>query len=135
MLTLITFFINTRSKLEGILNSAGLNHARMLVLYLLDNSPSEQRALKSFKDRFLNLFEDISLLLAMAIHSHFRMPVVLRLNKTLAKTVKWTLIPEMNSLKEPNSQSSESNNDDHYERDFFKVQLVFKRMSNPVRRF
>ena len=126
MLTLITFFINTRNKLEGILNSAGLNHARMLVLYLLDNSPSEQRALKSFKDRFLNLFKDISLLLAMAIHSHFRMPVALRLNKTLAKTVKWTLIPEMNSLKEPNSQSGESNNDDHYERDFFKVQLVFK---------
>ena len=117
------------------MNSAGLNHARMLVLYLLDNPLSEQRAPKGFKDRFSHLFGDISLLLATAIHPHFRMPVVLRLNRTLAETVKSTLISEMKSLMKANSQSSESNNDDYNEQDFFKMQLVFKRISNPVKRF
>ena len=98
MITLITFFINTRSKLEAILNSAGLNHTRMLVLYLLDNPLSEQRAPKGFEDRFSYLFGDISSLLATAIHPHFRMPVVLRLNRALAETVNSTLISEMKSL-------------------------------------
>ena len=54
------FFIETRSKLEGVLNSASLNHARMLVVYLLDNPLSEQRASKDFKNRFSHLLEDIS---------------------------------------------------------------------------
>ena len=74
------------------------------------------------------------MLLATAIHPHFRMPVVLRLKKTLAETVKSTLISEMKSVMEAFSQSSESNNDDYNKQDFFKVQLVFKRMSNPVKR-
>ena len=127
------FFIDTRSKLEGILNSASLNHARMLVVYLLDNPLSEKRAPKGFKDRFLHLFEDICLLLATAIHPHFKMPVILRLNRTLAETVKSTLISEMKSLMEANSQSSESNNEDDNEQDFFKVQLLLKSMSNPMK--
>ena len=135
MLTLITFFINTRSKWEGILNLAGLNHARMLVLYLLDNPLSEQRAPQVFKDRFLHLLGDISLFLATAIHPHFRMPAVLYLNRTLAGTMKSTLISEMKSLMEANSQSSESNNDDDNKQDFFEVQLVFRRMNNPVKQF
>ena len=71
----------------------------------------------------------------MAIHPHFRMPVVLLLNRTLAETVKPTLISEMKSLMEANLQSSESNNDDDNKQDFFKVQLIFKRMSNPEKRF
>ena len=107
----------------------------MLVLYLLDNPLSGQRASKGFKDRFSHLFGDISLFLATAIHPHFRMPVVLRLNRTLAETVKLTLISEVKSLMEANSQSSESNNDDENKHNFFKVLLVFKRMSNPVERF
>ena len=119
--------------MEGILNSASLNHARMLVVYLLDNSLSEKRAPKGFKDRFLHLFEDMSLLLAMAIHPYFKMPVVLRLNRTLAETVKSTLISEMKSLMEANSQSNESNNENDNEQDFFKVQLIFKRMSNSIK--
>ena len=102
---------------------------------LLNHSLSEQRAPKGFKDRLLRLFGDISLLLATAIHPQFRTPVVLRLKKTLAETVKSTLISEMKSLMEAYSQSSESNNDNHNEQDFVKVQLVFKRMSNPVKRF
>ena len=105
----------------------------MLVVYLLDNPLSEKRAPKGFKDRLLHLFEDISLLLAKAIHPHFKMPVVLRLNRTLAETVKLTLISEMKSLMEANSQSSECNNEDENEQDFFKVQLIFKRMSNPMK--
>ena len=121
--------------MERILNSAGLTHARMLVLYLLDNPLSEQRAPKDFKDRFSHLFGDISLLLASAIHPHFRMPVVLCLNRTLAQTVKSILISKMKSLMEANSQSSESKNDDDNKQDFFKVQLEFQRMSNPIKRF
>ena len=117
---LITFFVNTKSKLEGILNSGGLNHACMPVLYLLDNRLSEQKAPKDFKERFSHLFGDVSLLLATALHSHFRMPVVLHLNRTLLATVKSSLIPEMKSLMETNSQSSESSNHDHSEEDFSK---------------
>ena len=49
--------------------------------------------------------------------------------------MKPTLISEMKSLMKANSQSSENNNDDYNEQDFFKMQLVFKRMSNPVKRF
>ena len=135
MLTLITFFIKTITKLEGILNSASLSHPCMLVVYLLDNPLSEQRTSKGFNDRFSYLLRGMSLLLATAIHPHFRMPVVLRLNRTLAETVKSTLISEMKSLVVANSQSSESNNGDDSKQDFFKVQLVFKRMSNPVKRF
>ena len=97
----------------------------MLVLYLLDNPLSEQRAPKDFKDRFSHLFGNISLFLAAAIHPHFKMPVILRLNTTLAVTVKPTLISEMKSLREANSQISESNNDDDNKQDFFKMQLVF----------
>ena len=93
----------------------------------------KKRAPKGFKDCFSHLFEDISLLLVTAIHPHFKMPVVLRLNRTLAETVKSTLISEMKSLMEANSQSSESNNEDDNEQDFFKVQLLFKRMSNPMK--
>ena len=116
--------------MEAILNSAGLSYTRMLVLYLLDNPLSEQRAPKGFKDRFSHLFGDISSLLATAIHPHFRMPVVLRLIRTLAETVNSTPIFEMKSLMQANSQS---NNDDDNEQKFFKVQLVFTRMSNSVK--
>ena len=121
--------------MEGILNLPGLNHARMLVLYLLDNPLSETRAPKGFKDRFLHLFGDIFLLLATAMHLHFRMPVVLHLNRTLTETAKSTLIFEIKSLMEANLQSSESNNDDDNKQDYFKMHLVFKKTSNPVKLF
>ena len=74
--------------MEGILNLASLNHARMLVVYLLDNPLSEHRSPKGFKDRFSHLFGNVYLLLATATHPHFRMPAVLRLNATLAGTVE-----------------------------------------------
>ena len=61
--------------------------------------------------------------------------MVLRLNRTLAVTVKSTLISEMKSLMVANLQSSESNNDNDNEQDFFKEQLVFKEKSYPVKRF
>ena len=111
--------------MEGFLNSATLNHARTLVVYLLDNPLSQQRAPKGFKARFAHLFGDLSLLLATAVHPQFRMPVVLRISSTLAETVQSTLISDMKSMIEADVQSSESNNDDDDERDFFKVQLLF----------
>ena len=121
--------------MEGILNSASLNHARMLVVYLLDNSLSKQTALKGSKNHFLHLFGDISLLLETAIHPHFRMPPVLPLKRTVAETVKSTLISKKESLMEAYSQNGESNNDDDNEQDFFKVQLLFKKISKPIKRF
>ena len=83
----------------------------------------------------MHLFGHISLLLTTAIHPQFRMLVVLLLNKTHAETVKSTLISEVKSLIGANSQSNESNNEVDNEQDFSKVQLVFRRMSNPVKRF
>ena len=41
----------------------------------------------------------------------------------------------MKSWMGANSQSSESNNEGDNEQDFFKMQLVFKKMSNPVKQF
>ena len=93
----------------------------------------KKRAPKGFKGHFSHLLEDISLLFATAIHLHFRMPVVLRLNKTFAETVMSARICEMKSLMEANSEICESNNENDNEQDFFKVQLIFKRMSNPVK--
>ena len=111
-----------------MLNSASLNHARMLVVYLLDNPLSEHRSPKDFKDCFSHVFGDVSLLLAAATHPHFRMPAVLRLSTTLTGTVKATLISEMKSLIGANLQSSDSNNEEDNEQDFFKVKFIFKRM-------
>ena len=61
--------------------------------------------------------------------------MVLRLNRTLAETLKSTLISEMKPLMEANSQSNKSNNEDDNKQDFFKVQLIFKKMRNLVKWF
>ena len=51
------------------------------------------------------------------------MPVVLRLNRNLAETVRATLISQMKSLVDVNSQNCETRNEDDSEQDFFKVQF------------
>ena len=60
--------------------------------------------------------------------------MVLHLNRTFAGTVKSTLISETKSLMEANSQNSESNFENDNEQNFFRVQLVLKKISHPVMR-
>ena len=46
-----------------------------------------------------------------------------------------TLISEMKSLMEATAQNSESTNHDNSKKVCFKMQLVFKKMSNPAKQF
>src|SRR5678815_4478411 len=57
------------------------NYAKNLVNYLLKQPKANKGKEKGFEPRFSSLFDDFDLLMATALHLHFKLGVVRRLNE------------------------------------------------------
>ena len=84
-----------RTKLEVLQGRTGLKYAQSLASYLFDHQENKKKSAKSFKDQFRRIFTDVKLLVASAVHPHFKLGVVARLNNELLPEVKSQLLKEI----------------------------------------
>lgn len=119
-----------RDDLEGMQREAEkFKHGQNLIKYLLKQPiPSKGKA-KGFEARFGSLFNDDDLLVATALHPHFKLPVVRRLNERKYQAIKERILTEVKheiTLKDTHphagTKCERTMNDSN---DPFEVSLVF----------
>jgi hypothetical protein len=87
-----------KDQLESLKTDDTIIHGKNLVEYLLDNPNNRaagSRNLIAFNGRFGHLFEDEDLLMAVALHPHYKLGVVEYLNPDLEDTIKRRIVQEM----------------------------------------
>lgn len=87
-----------KDTLESLKTDATIIHGKNLVEYLMDNPDNRAaggRKRIAFNGRFGHLFEDEDLLMAVALHPHYKMNVVEYLNPALQDTIKRRIVQEM----------------------------------------
>ncbi|KAL7634771.1 UNVERIFIED_CONTAM: hypothetical protein RMT77_015148 [Armadillidium vulgare] len=70
-------------------------HGQNLVKYLLKQPKTSKGKTKGFEPRFNSLFDDLDLLIATALHPHFKLGVVHRLNEAKYQAVKDRILAEI----------------------------------------
>ena len=109
-----------RTKLEALQDRTDFKYAQSLAFYLLDHPSNEKKRPKGFKGRFGHFFGDVKLLMASAVHPHFKLGVVTRLNSKLLPEVRSRLLEEIfKNIPEQHVVAEVAENED--DEDFFKV--------------
>lgn len=116
-----TLFV-LRSRLEAM-KSDSLKYANPLLSSLLENPFSEEENPKGFKARFSNLFNDMDLLIATAIHPFFKLPTVHLINPDKVDSVRARLLNEVRTEAQATMGATAISMSSDEEDEFFKVSL------------
>ena len=104
------------------------NYAKNLVNYLLKQPKPNKGKEKGFEPRFSRIFDDCDLLMATALHPHFKLGVVRRLNEGKYPAVKTRILEEIKcniaSKLTPPHQGTEGDGTES-EMDPFKVSYFY----------
>ena len=87
-----------QDQLESLRNDTSIVEGQQLINYLLENY---DKPMLAFKGRFSHLFHDMDLLMATALHPHFKLRVVSYLNDGLQHEIRRRVIRETGQKSEP----------------------------------
>jgi hypothetical protein len=93
-----------KDKLTSLKTDTSIKEGQELVNFLLEN-PNNARV--AFKGRFEHLFQDEDLLMATALHPHFKLGVVGFINRALKEDIRMRVVNEVTNMASPVEEISD----------------------------